>query len=94
MYPNKRQRDVINVTSHLGCLGKPDGVNFKLKLMPMFIASDRLSLQHDAEFSNHLHTNVRFQNPRTRWSLLEPRGTDQVCQSCQVRNGATIHAHM
>ena len=52
----------MNVTSRLGYVGDPAGANFPLKYMAMFVAFDRSSLPHVAEFSTHLHTDVKFQN--------------------------------
>ena len=69
---------MINVTSRLGCVGEPNGANFPMKYMALLVAFDRSPLPHVAKFSNHLHTGVRFQNPPTHWSLLEPHGTKCV----------------
>ena len=66
--------NVINVTLCLGCVEESAGANFPLKYMAVFVAFDHSSLPHVAEFFSHLHTDVRFQNMPTHWSLLEPHG--------------------
>ena len=77
-FPNNRQWNVIDLTSHYGCVGEPAETNFPLKYMATFITFDRLLLPHVAEFSNHLHTDVRFQNSPTHWWLLKPHGINCV----------------
>ena len=58
-FPIKGQWNVINVTSCLGCDGEPAGASFPLKYKAMFVAFDCLSIPHVAEFSNHLHIDVK-----------------------------------
>ena len=51
----------LYMTSRLGCAGEPDKTEFPLKYMGMLVAFDRSSF-HVAEFSNHLHADVKFRN--------------------------------
>ena len=77
-FPNKKQWNVINVTSRLGCVRVAAGMNFPLKHMEMYAEYGRSPLPYVAEFSNYTYINSKFQNPRILWSLLEPRGTKCV----------------
>ena len=66
-------RDITFGVHWRACWGE-----FTLKYMAMFFVFNCSSLPHVAEFSNHLHTDVRFQNWPMHYLWLESRGTKCV----------------
>ena len=59
-FPNKRQSNVINTTSQLGCLRLPSGDNFSLNYLLKYTAFDCLPLPQIEKFAIYMHGNLKY----------------------------------